>query len=95
MLVFYLILILFIGFPTTVHQKAVSGTNETSCCYASDFEPVPVTYFVGETVKEDWLSGVVASACRCIWCNVFYTFICFTERSLFTLWDVSKSLLNT
>ena len=85
----------FTVFPTTVHQKAVSGTNEISCCYASDFEPVTVTYIVGETVKEDWLSGVVASACSCIGCNVFYTFICFTKRVLCTLWDVSKSLLNT
>ena len=55
----------FTGFLTTVHQKAVSDTNETSCCYASDFEPVPVKYFVGGTVKEDWLSGVFVSACSC------------------------------
>ena len=54
-----------ICFYATVNQKAVSDTNEKSCCYASDFEPVPVTYFVGETVKEEWLSVVVASGCRC------------------------------
>ena len=54
-----------ICFYAAVHQKAVSDTNEKSCCYASDFKPVAVTYFLGETVKEDWLSGVVASACSC------------------------------
>ena len=95
MLIILLNSFLFIGFPTTVHQKAVSDTNEKSRYYTSDFEHVAVTYFVGETVKKDWLSGVVASACSCIWCNVFYTFICFTTRSLYTLWDVSKSLINT
>ena len=29
------------------------------CCYASDFEPVTVTYFIGETEKEGWLNGVL------------------------------------
>jgi len=48
----------------SVHAQLLN--KGSSCCHATEFEPIKVTYYDGNGVlKSEWLEGAVATKCAC------------------------------
>jgi len=48
----------------SVHAQLLN--KGSSCCHATEFEPIMVTYYDGNGVlQSEWLEGAAATKCAC------------------------------